>query len=94
MYVRVVRFTGVTAERMQAVEDRVSAAGGPPPGVKSNGITFLYDAAQSSVVVLQRFETAADMEEAAKILGAMDSNETPGVRASIDACEVRLDLNV
>ena len=93
MYVRVVRFTGVSAERMQSLEARVNEAGGPPPGVNSNGVTVLYDEGQQTAVVLQRFATAADMEEGGKVFSAMDSSETPGTRASVDACEVMLDLN-
>jgi hypothetical protein len=93
MYVRVVRFTGVSAERMQSLEARVNEAGGPPPGVSSNGVTVLYDEGQQTAVVLQRFATAADMEEGGKVFSAMDSSETPGTRASVDACEVMLDLN-
>lgn len=92
MYVRVVRFTGVTADQLAATEARVRESGGPPPGVNSAGISFLYDADQQSVVVLQHYANAADMEEAAKILDAMDSGETPGTRASVDSCEVRLEL--
>lgn len=93
MYVRVVRFTGVSAERMQSLEARVNEAGGPPPGVNSNGVTVLYDEGQQTAVVLQRFATAADMEEGGKVFSAMDSSETPGTRASVDACEVMLDLS-
>lgn len=92
MYVRVVRFTDVSAERMQALLQRVKQAGGPPPGVTSTGLTVLFDPAQGSAVVLQRFETAADMEAAARIFSAMDASETPGTRASVDACEMQLDL--
>ncbi len=92
MFVRVVRFTGVDAESMRAVEDRVRESGGPPPGVTSSGISFLYDEAQGTAVVLQHFETAQDMSEAARILGEMDAGETPGTRASVDACEVRLEI--
>jgi hypothetical protein len=92
MYVRVVRFTGVSADRMQALLDRVDAEGGPPPGVNSTGVTMLYDEAQETAVVLQHYATATDMEESAKVFSAMDASETPGVRASVDACEVRLEL--
>jgi len=92
MYVRVVRFTGVTAERMQSVEESVKAAGGPPPGVSALGVEFLYDQSQGTVVVLQRYETAADMQEAARIFDAMDTGETPGARASVDTCELRMEL--
>ena len=71
MYVRVVRFTGVTAEHMASLVARVSDSGGPPPGVKTTGLSIAFDEAQGSAVVTQRFETKADMEEAAKIFDAM-----------------------
>ena len=92
MYVRVVRFTDVSAERMEALLARVKEAGGPPPGVTAAGLEVLFDADQGSAVVLQRFASAADMEEAAKVFAAMDPSETPGTRASVDVCEQKLDL--
>ena len=92
MFVRVVRFQDVSAERMQALLARIQEAGGPPPGVNSTGVTVLFDEAQGTAVVLQRFASAADMEEGARIFAAMDSAETPGTRVSVDACELTLDL--
>jgi hypothetical protein len=94
MYVRVVRFTGVSAGRMQELQSRVNEAGGPPPGVNASGLKVLFDEAQGSAVVLQEFPTAEDMREAAKVFEAMDPSETPGTRASVDACEQVLDLRV
>ena len=92
MYVRVVRFTDVSAEKMQGLLARVNEAGGPPPGVTSTGVTVLFDEAQGTAVVLQDFATAADMEEGARVFSAMDASETPGTRVSVDACETKLDL--
>jgi hypothetical protein len=92
MHVRVVRFADVSAERMESLLARVKEAGGPPPGVESTGLTVLFDESQGTAVVLQRFATAAAMEQAAKIFDAMDTDETPGTRVSVDACEVRLKL--
>ena len=92
MNVRVVRFTGVSAERMNDLEARVREAGGPPPGVPSTGLTVLFDEAQGTAVVLQYFQTPQDMEAGAKVMAAMDASETPGTRASVDACEVKLEL--
>jgi hypothetical protein len=92
MYVRVVRFAGVSAERMESMLARIKEAGAPPPGVESTGITVLFDESQSTAVVLQRYATAAAMEEAAKIFDAMDAGETPGTRVSVDACEAKLEL--
>jgi hypothetical protein len=92
MYVRVVRFTDVNAERMQGLLERVKEAGGPPPGVASTGLTMMFDEAQGTAVVLQRFATAEDMDAGGKVFAAMDSAETPGNRASVDACELKLEL--
>jgi hypothetical protein len=92
MYVRVVRFADVSAERMESLLARVKEAGGPPPGVESTGLTVLFDKSQGTAIVLQRFATAAAMEQAAKIFDAMDAGETPGTRVSVDVCEVRLKL--
>lgn len=92
MYVRVVRFADVSAERMEALLARVNEAGGPPPGVASTGLTVLFDEAQGTAVVLQRFASAADMEEGAKVFAAMDPSETPGTRISVDSCELKLDV--
>ena len=87
MNVRVVRFTGVSAERMNDLKARVEESGGPPPGVPSTGLTVLFDEAQGTAVVLQYFQTAADMEAGGKVMSAMDPGQTPGTRASVDACE-------
>jgi hypothetical protein len=94
VYTRVVRFTGVTKERMESLEARIREAGGPPPGVNSHGITVLFDESQGTAVVLQHFATAQDMEEGAKVMSAMDPSETPGTRVSVDACEQKLELKV
>jgi len=92
MYVRVVRFSDVTAERMRQLLARINEAGGPPPGVNSFGLKVLFDEAQGTAVVLQHFPTAEDMDAGARVFAAMDPSETPGTRASVDACELKLDL--
>ncbi len=93
MFVRVVRFTGVSEEQVGNVISRIQGAGGPPPGVQSSGIKLMFDAAGGTAVVLQEFPTAQAMEEAAKIFDAMDAGDTPGTRASVDACEMKLEMS-
>lgn len=93
MNVRVVRFTDVTAQRIEALRARLDEDQGPPPGVKATGLTVLFDESQGSAVVLQYFESPADMEEGARILGAMDPGETPGKRASVDTCELAIEVH-
>ncbi|HTT93397.1 MAG TPA: hypothetical protein VMF55_01905 [Solirubrobacterales bacterium] len=91
MYVRAVRFTDVSAERMDELLARIEESGGPPPGVPATGLTILSDSAQGTAVVLQHFAGAEDMETGARAFDAMDASETPGTRVSIDMCEVRLE---
>jgi hypothetical protein len=92
MYVRVVRFTDVDAERLEGMLARIKDSDGPPPGVPSTGLTVLFDKAQGTAVVLQNFATAEDMDAGAKVFSAMDASETPGTRATVDACELKLEL--
>ncbi len=92
MNIRVVRFTGVTRDRIEALKARIEAAGGPPEGVNTTGLTVAFDEGQGTAVVVQSFPTAADMEAGAKVLAAMDPGETPGTRDSVDSCEVVLEL--
>lgn len=91
MYVRTVRFTDVSAARMQELLARIEESDGPPPGVPTTGLKILFDEAQGTAVVLQHFESAEDMEAGDKAFSAMDSSETPGTRASVDMCEMKLE---
>jgi hypothetical protein len=92
VHVRVVRFTDVNADRIEAVLAQIKESEGPPPGVSTTRLQLLVDAEQGTAVVLQHFDTADDMAAAARIFDAMDASDTPGTRASVDACEVRLDI--
>jgi hypothetical protein len=92
VYVRVVRFTDVGAERIEGVLAQIKEAGGPPPGVSSTRLQMLVDRDQGTAVVLQHFDTAEDMVAAARVFDAMDAAETPGTRASVDTCETKLDI--
>lgn len=94
MYVRVVRFTDVSAERMEGLRARIDESDGPPPGVPSTGLKVLYDGEQGTAVVLQHFATAEDMDAGAEAFSAMDPADTPGTRASVDMCEVKLEVEV
>lgn len=94
MHVRVVRFTDVTPERVEQIVAAINEADGPPPGVPTTGLQLLFDEAQGTAVVLQMFDTAEDMTEAAKAFSAMDPSDTPGTRVSVDMCELTLDRRV
>ena len=93
MHVRVVRFTDVSADRVNQLLADIEAADGPPPGVPTTGLKIMFDQDQRTAVVLQYFNTAEDMETGAKAFGATDPSETPGTRASVDMCEMKLELD-
>ena len=91
MYVRVVRFTDVSAERIEALLARVEESEGPPADVPATGLKVLFDESQGTAVVLQYFDTAQDMDAGAQVFSAMDPPDTPGTRASVDMCELKLE---
>ena len=92
MYVRVVRFTGVNAERLEKLLAQIRESDGPPEGVPTTGLRVLLDQDQGTAVVEQYFETAEDMKVGGQAFSAMEPAETPGTRASVDMCELKLDL--
>jgi hypothetical protein len=94
VFVRVVRFTDVTAERMQGLIAEIDKAEGPPPGVPTTGLDVFFDEAQGTAVVLQLFESAEDMRVGGEAFAAMDPSETPGTRASVDTCESKVHLRM
>lgn len=90
MYARVVRFTDVDAEHLQRRLDE-GMAEGPPEGAPVTGLQILHDAEQRTAVVLQLFDTAEDMSAGEAVFAAMDPSETPGTRASVDRCEIKME---
>jgi len=92
MNVRVVRFTDVSPDQLNAMLDRVKREEGPREAMRFARLEVLHDADAATAVVVQRYDTESDLEEAARVLAAMDPLETPGRRASVDVCEQVLDL--
>jgi hypothetical protein len=92
MYVRVVRFTDVKPDKIAELKARIDESDGPPPGVNTTGLQVLFDENAGTAVVLQHFPTAEDMEAGARVFEAMDASDTPGTRASIDTCEIAIDV--
>lgn len=94
MYARVVRFTDVTPESINAVVSRVNEGDGPPPGVDSSGVKLFVDEAQGTALFVGFFETEEKMREASAVFDQMDASETPGTRASVDLCEVKIERDM
>ena len=91
MYARVVRFTDVKPERIEEISRQVEQEDGPPPGVDSTGFKMLLDESQGTAVFVGFFDSEEKMRAAAEVLDAMDASETPGTRASVDQCEVKIE---
>jgi hypothetical protein len=92
MYVRVVRFTDASADRVESLLQRIRESDGPPPGVKTSRAMLLFDADHGTALSVQFYDSREDMEESAKVFEAMDPSDTPGTRVSVDSCEVKLEL--
>ena len=93
MFVRVVRFTDVTRERMDSLTARIDETG-PPPGVPIKKLQVVVDEDQGTAVVLQFFEDEESMRTGAETFAAMDPSETPGTRASVDSGELKVEREV
>jgi hypothetical protein len=91
MHARVVRFTDVTPETIEKVVAMVEESDGPPPGVDSTGMKLLHDESQGTAVFVGFFETEEKMRAAEEVFEQMDPGETPGTRASVDHCEVKIE---
>ena len=75
MFVRVVRFTDVTAERVQSLVAGIDETG-PPPGVPIKKLQLVFDEGQGTAVVLQFFDNEEDYRRGDEILGSMPTSET------------------
>jgi hypothetical protein len=90
VFVRVVRFTDVTTERVESLLARIEESG-PPPGMPIRKLQLVFDEAQRTAVVLQYFDSEEDLRVGADTFAAMDPSETPGSRVSVDTGELKVE---
>ena len=90
MFVRVVRFTDVTAERVVSLVATIDETG-PPPGMPIKKLQLVFDEAQGTAIVLQYFDTEENLRTGAETFAAMDPSETPGRRVSVDTGELKIE---
>jgi hypothetical protein len=93
MYARVVRFTDVNPDHLAERLAEAEAREGPPVDIPAKGVQILHDQGQGTAIVIQLFETADDMAAAEAALDSMDPADTPGTRASVDRCEIKVELS-
>ena len=88
MHARVVRFTDVSRIRSR---DRRGYKEDGPPGVDASGMKLLVDESQGTAIFVGFFDSEQKLRDASAIFDQMDSSETPGTRASVDLCEVKVE---
>jgi hypothetical protein len=93
MYARIVRFTDVSQDRIDQVKAMIEENDGPPEGVDSTGMKLYYDADQQTAVFVGGFTDREKLDAADEVLGAMDPDNTPGSRASVDRAELILEAD-
>jgi hypothetical protein len=94
MHARVVRFTDVSPERIAEIVSSIEQDDGPPEGVDSTGLELFYDESQGTATFVGYFENEEKMQAASAVFDAMDSSETPGTRASVDLCEIKVQRSL
>ena len=90
MHARVVRFTDVASERISEILARIEEDDAPPPGVDPVGFELFVDEEHGTALFVGYFETDEKMRAADAVFEKMDPSETPGTRASVDRCEVKV----
>ena len=93
MYARVVRFTDVDPDHLAERLAEAEARGGPPVDIPAKGVQILHDPDQRTAVVIQRFASEEDLQTSEQALEAMDPEQTPGTRASVDRCTVAAEVD-
>jgi hypothetical protein len=91
MHARVVRFTDVSQERIDEILKRVEESDGPPEGVPSIGFRLYHDEDQGTALFIALFEDEEKLKQGNEALDQMDAEQTPGTRASVDVCELKVE---
>jgi len=73
---------------------RSNVAQGPPPGMKSSGITMLADAEGGRVIMIGLFENEDDLREGEVVLAGMNPPDGLGTRTSVEIYEVIADARM
>jgi hypothetical protein len=96
MLARVTTWEGGTAAGIRAASEemRSNISQGPPPGVKSTGITMLVDPDGGRVMMIGLFATEDDLHESEAALKQMNPPEGLGSRAGVDVYEVAAEARM
>ena len=89
-------FAGGTPEGVRAAMEQLRSqiSDGPPPGVKSTGLTMLADPDGGRVIWIGIFESEDDLRESEKVLERMEPPGDMGTRRSVEVYEVGADVRI
>jgi len=96
MLARVTTFDGGTAEGVRAAVEQLQSdvSSGPPPGVKSTGLTMLFDPDGGRMMFVGLFASEEDLRESEAALDQMKPPEGAGTRSSVDVYDVGADVRM
>src|SRR5437764_12346207 len=96
MLARVTTWEGGTADGIRkAAEEMQSNVGqGPPPGIKSTGVTMLADPDGGRVVMIGMFASEADLQESESAFKEMNPPGEIGTRGPVEVYEVVADVRM
>jgi hypothetical protein len=96
MLARVTTFEGGTADGIRAAAEQLKSdiPQGPPPGIRSNGLTMLIAPEQGRVLFIGMFATEDDLKASEAALEDMTPPEGTGKRSSVEVYEVGADVRM
>jgi hypothetical protein len=96
MLARVATWEGGTAEgiRSASEEMRSNVSLGPPPGVKSTGLTMLVDPDGGRVLMIALFASEDDLRESEAVLKEMNPPDGLGTRTATDIFELAAEVRM
>lgn len=96
MLARVTTWDGGSADGINAAaeEMRSNMAGGPPPGLKSNGFTMLVDPDGGRVLMIGMFESQEDLDASEPVLQGMTPPQGIGSMSGKQVYEVAAEIRM
>ena len=96
MLARVTTFDGGTEEGIRRATEQLQseASGGPPEGIKSTGLTMLFDTEGGRMMFIGLFANEDDLRASEAVLEQMSPPEGAGSRSSVDVYEVGFDVRM
>ncbi len=96
MLARVTTFEGGTGDGIRAAVEQLRSdiPQGPPPGVKSSGLTVLIDPDGGRVMMIGLFASEEDLRASESALEEMSPPDGTGKRTSVDVYQVGADVRM